>query len=93
MRKRLTMALAVGALVAAMAPGVVSAAPNPDSAAGACGASGTSVGLGDDIGKLFIPSIKGFADVFGISVGQALQIINDGYQGFGIAEGCAPGTR
>jgi hypothetical protein len=89
MTKRFTLALAAGALMAAMIPGVASAAPDPDSAAGRCGGFNTTTpGIGDSTGWT-VPALKAFGDSFGLSLGETIRLLAP--TGFGVPEDCAQG--
>jgi hypothetical protein len=89
MKKRLTMALAAGALVAALVPGVAAAAPDPDSAAGRCGGFNTTTnGIGDSTGWN-VPNLKAVGATWELSLGETIQLLAP--DGFGTPDYCANG--
>ena len=78
------------AVLLALSPVAGLADPNPDSAAGACGGGGDKNGLGDTIGKVFVPNLKAGAEAAGVSLGQHKKAIGQP-PGYGVPEACAPG--
>lgn len=68
----------------------VAAGPDPDSAAGTC-VGGDKAGLGDRIGKEFIPNLKEYARIDITNLDEAIQSYNAmPNQGFAIPAVCAP---
>ena len=92
MRKRLTIGLAAGLLAATMLPGVTSAAPNPDSAAGRCGALpfqegpgiGDSIQASQDLAKLI-------SELGDIPLGRVKQALAE--PAYDLPDTCAPGHQ
>jgi hypothetical protein len=92
-KKRLMIGLLSAGLVAAMLPGVASAEPNEDSAAGTCGVGELGT-IGEVIGGYLIPSSKEEAAEWEMSLGEyTVLFFDDMGTAWGFVNGCPPGTR
>jgi hypothetical protein len=92
-KKRLMVGLLSAGLVAAMLPGVASAAPNENSAAGTCGAGELGT-IGEVIGGFLIPLSKEMAAEAEMSLGEyTVLFFDDQGVAWGFLEACPPGTR